>query len=256
MWRSAIPRRKHPGDTALGVSVSLAGVFVAGLAWGIAASERLAARDRVILFGLLAGAAATMAASIVIARRGLVIQRGVEDALRDLSVRDALTGLYNRRELSTVLARAIAIRPAGGARLALVMADIDHFKSINDLYGHATGDTILKWIANRLRGGVRVGDVVARFGGEEFALVLRNTDAAGAYELAERLRVAIASRAFPHAAAGVGTTQIPITLSFGIAEIDGAVDSAVGLIERADRALYEAKTRGRNRTEIYQIVAA
>ena len=164
------------------------------------------------------------------------------EALRQLATRDQLTGLLNRRELDRVLAEERERALRFGHRLALVMVDIDHFKSINDTHGHPTGDAVLREVARRLGNEVRNVDRVARFGGEEFALILVQTDAAAGLDVARRVCAAIEGT--PIMAEG---RELRVTVSAGVAALpdDGRTESA--LVAAADKALYAAKQRGRNR---------
>jgi diguanylate cyclase (GGDEF)-like protein len=166
-------------------------------------------------------------------------QQLIDDALTD-----SLTGLYNRRGLEG-RSEAIHFRP-GGAQLAQVwiMADIDHFKRVNDTYGHEAGDEVLKAVADALRATARGADVVARFGGEEFVLVLPDTSADMAVRIAERLRLAIEALS-----TDVGGQVIRVTASFGVAQ-RAAQESQLEVLERADAALYSSKKEGRNRVTI------
>ena len=125
------------------------------------------------------------------------------------------------------------------------MLDIDHFKRINDTYGHATGDAVLKYVAGLLRGSLRKIDTVGRIGGEEFAAILPGTDLAAAESLADRVRVAVAMT--PAMQAG---QIIPATLSIGVASMSLGDVTAEAALARADEALYRAKQRGRNRVEV------
>lgn len=183
------------------------------------------------------------------------LQARVEERTRDLAHlarTDQLTGLSNRRELDEGLARAVlrasegTARPGsgtaaeGGAALSLVLADIDHFKSINDRYGHAAGDAVLVAFADVLRAGLRGGDALGRWGGEEFMILCPGTALEGARALAERLRRHVAEAEMP----AVGRQ----TCSFGVAELCPG-ETVDGLLLRADAALYAAKHRGRNRVE-------
>jgi diguanylate cyclase (GGDEF)-like protein/PAS domain S-box-containing protein len=166
-------------------------------------------------------------------------QELIDDALTD-----SLTGLYNRRGLEG-RSEAIHFRP-GSAQLAQVwiMADIDHFKRVNDTYGHEAGDEVLKAVAEALRATARGADVVARFGGEEFVLVLPDTSAEVAVRIAERLRLAIEALSTE-----IGGEIIRVTASFGIAQRT-AQESLPEVLERADAALYSSKREGRNRVTI------
>ena len=161
----------------------------------------------------------------------------------ELAVTDPLTGLYNRRYLDAHLASAVARASATEKPVCVLIFDIDHFKTINDTYGHDAGDDVLKDFSDRLKKGVRGIDLVVRYGGEEFILVMPETDAAFASGVAERLRCDVEKVPF----ATRSHTNIPVTVSIGIAEWRGASDSADALIKRADEALYAAKHAGRNR---------
>lgn len=167
--------------------------------------------------------------------------------LKDMSLRDALTGLYNRRCLDQVLLEAWKAAGARREPLSLLMIDIDHFKQLNDRYGHAAGDDCLREVANRLqRHATTLGGVVARYGGEEFVVVLAATDADIAQALAEALRTAVA-------AAPVKTAPAPlwVTISVGAATARPQTRDSLGAtLKRADEALYQAKREGRNRVVV------
>ena len=151
---------------------------------------------------------------------------------------DALTGARNRRGTQKALELAVSLAEKGGSGLAIVLLDIDHFKQINDNHGHDVGDLVLIELVARLKGGVRGGDVVGRWGGEEFLIVLPTCGARSAGALAERLREAVDGERFP----GAGF----VTCSFGVAVWRAGLD-AESLVQKADRALYDAKRSGRNR---------
>ena len=160
--------------------------------------------------------------------------------LEVLSVTDRLTGLFNRRKLDQVLDDELVRCRRYGVEFAVIIMDIDHFKHVNDTHGHGVGDTVLMAMADILREVTRDADALARLGGEEFVIVCRHSNLDGALAHAERVRAAIAAHEFP----GVGH----VTASFGAAACcDG--DDAQTLLERADAALYRAKTAGRNRVE-------
>lgn len=159
------------------------------------------------------------------------------------AVTDSLTGLYNRHYLDSHLARLHARAIGEGRPLSLIVCDLDRFKAINDTYGHAAGDTVLRHVGNRLSNGVRAPDLVARQGGEEFVIALPNTPLGDAERAAERLRRAIADTAIPLAADGA---VLRVTASFGVSEIAWDEASADGALRRADAALYHSKNHGRN----------
>ncbi|MBU2107452.1 MAG: PleD family two-component system response regulator [Alphaproteobacteria bacterium] len=160
----------------------------------------------------------------------------------EMAVTDALTGLHNRRyldsHLQTLFDRAMARRRP----LSLMITDLDRFKAVNDTFGHDVGDEVLREFARRLRKNVRGIDLACRFGGEEFVVVMPDTDAEIAEKVAERVRAEIADMPFV-----VGGKKIPITVSVGVSSLKRGTDSVTDLMKRADLALYEAKTGGRNR---------
>lgn len=164
--------------------------------------------------------------------------------IEDIGLRartDALTGLFNRRYFDEQLRRVLAETDRFGNNASLIVADIDHFKLVNDRYGHEVGDAVLRQVAKALADGVRNVDICARYGGEEIAILLPQTPLTGAAELAERMRKAIASRPVVHEG-----TSIAVTVSFGIAGYPDTVPNGDWLFSAADRALYEAKAAGRN----------
>ncbi|MEW5855061.1 MAG: diguanylate cyclase [Myxococcota bacterium] len=152
---------------------------------------------------------------------------------------DQLTGCYNRRFLEQVLRNISSIARRHRRPFCAVMLDVDHFKDVNDTYGHCAGDLVLSEIARRLRGRLRSGDVLGRWGGEEFLLLTPETQEHGAAELAESLRREVAEHPVPH-----GDERIGVTISVGWAQWRD--DSPEGLVARADHNLYVAKRRGRN----------
>jgi diguanylate cyclase (GGDEF)-like protein len=162
-------------------------------------------------------------------------------ALAAASRRDPLTGLANRRAFEEELAREVARAVRAGAPLAVVALDVDRFKAVNDRHGHAAGDAVLRELAARACAGVRAGDLAARIGGEEFALLLPGAALPDALELAERVRAAIAA-----ASVDVGGTPLAVTVSLGCAALAPGEPPAA-LLARADARLYEAKRDGRNR---------
>ncbi len=166
----------------------------------------------------------------------------LNDQLQQLSTRDHLTGAFNRRWFSSLSEKALARARRQRSPLAIIIADIDHFKTINDRFGHDTGDTVLVEFVRRLEERIRTDDCLVRWGGEEFLILCQDTDLTGALELAERLRQAIAETPL-HSQTGT------ITASFGVAEYRPEQDSEASLMQRADAALYAAKAAGRNRVQ-------
>lgn len=184
----------------------------------------------------------------VVARQAAIVIRAAQlrEETRRLAVTDALTGLYNRRHFSHHLDLAVARARRHGETLALLMLDLDHFKSINDRFGHHIGDRALQLAAGALSGSVRESDVAARVGGEEFAILAVHADAEAALAAAERLRAAIEGLAVPTS----GGRTVCTTASVGIAVFPEHGTDAQALFEGADRALYEAKRLGRNRVVV------
>ena len=183
--------------------------------------------------------------------RSQVRKRRYAERLRDnvqlsieMAITDALTGLFNRRYMENHLGSLVEQAGAHDKPLAVLALDIDHFKSINDSYGHDAGDDVLRDFSMRIKRSIRGIDLACRCGGEEFIIVMPETDMAVAITVAERLRRRIATEPF---AISDGTRTIPVTLSIGIAALRGGNDTPASLLKRADQALYQAKRDGRNR---------
>ena len=166
----------------------------------------------------------------------------MKDHIQEMAVRDGLTGLYNRRALDDELRRALAREDRQKGRLGLVLLDIDHFKKLNDTFGHPAGDAMLRHTAHVVEQHLRRGDEAARFGGEEFALVLPGADEAGTVRLAERVRAAVEKAQLVYEGA-----RLSVTVSLGAAVWPSDGKDEETLIAAADRALYSAKQAGRNR---------
>ncbi|WP_340679744.1 diguanylate cyclase [Paraglaciecola sp.] len=166
------------------------------------------------------------------------------DDLKQLARRDALTGLSNRLAMTEALRHEYLLYKRSGIRFALIILDVDHFKRVNDNHGHNTGDIVLKHIATLLNHSIRETDFVARFGGEEFIVLLPNTDDA-AITVAEKIRSTIADSQFP--------VVKQITISLGVAIADPKDHSQDELIQRADVALYQAKNTGRNKVILAEL---
>ena len=169
--------------------------------------------------------------------------------LQKVAVTDVLTGAFNREFLQQRLPLEIEKTIAGETALSVAMLDVDHFKAVNDRHGHDVGDEVLAEVAVRLRSAIRADDLLVRYGGEEFLIVLPRADAGRAWEVAERMRVRLGDKPFE-----VGAIELGIEASVGVAQLRVrdrvAAETAHELIRRADAALYTAKARGRNRVEV------
>ncbi len=170
--------------------------------------------------------------------------------LEELALTDALTGLPNRHAVEEWAPRQLSGAKRHGFSFWVVVSDLDKFKSVNDTYGHEAGDMILKKFGEILIANSRASDICARFGGEEFLIVLSHTDKAGALIVVERIRQQMESQRFTF-----GVKEIVVTASFGVAEYDRGLDQNFAeLVGRADEAMYSAKRRGRNRVELIEAV--
>ncbi|MBK9345567.1 MAG: diguanylate cyclase [Burkholderiales bacterium] len=170
---------------------------------------------------------------------------GLQSLLQEKAIRDALTGLYNRRYLDEMLERELARAKREGYPLSVAMLDLDHFKAVNDTYGHLAGDEVLKNLARYLQASAREGDISCRFGGEEFVMVLPGLTVADACRRLEQWRTDFAGAVTRH-----GTLEIRVTMSIGLAVFPDHAASVEGLLQCADKALYRAKNAGRNRLEV------
>jgi diguanylate cyclase (GGDEF)-like protein len=166
----------------------------------------------------------------------------LRETLRRQSIIDPLTGLYNRRYMDETLKRELLRAERKATPLALIILDLDHFKRINDTFGHDAGDAVLKSVAQQIEENVRESDLACRFGGEELVLILSECDMRSAEERAEKIRNAIAALNIHHGGRTLGT----VTASFGVAAFPGNGRDAHALIHAADQALYKAKQAGRN----------
>jgi two-component system, cell cycle response regulator len=162
----------------------------------------------------------------------------------ELAVTDPLTGLYNRRYMESHVTSLVEQALARGKPLALLVVDIDYFKAVNDVHGHDAGDDVLREFSTRLKKSIRGIDLACRYGGEEFVIVMPETDMAVAAIVAERIRRRIAGEPF---SIGSGATALDVTISVGLAALSGVADTAAAILKRADQALYRAKRDGRNR---------
>jgi two-component system, cell cycle response regulator len=183
--------------------------------------------------------------------RTQIRRKRFSDRLRDnmqmtmeWAITDGLTGLHNRRYLERHLASLVLQAMARSKPLSVLVLDIDHFKAINDTYGHAAGDDVLRELSRRLRKAVRGIDLACRMGGEEFVIAMPDTDAALALLVGERLRQKISGEPFQIADSGCA---LVVTVSIGVSSMLGPEDGPKALLKRADEALYRAKRGGRNR---------
>lgn len=172
----------------------------------------------------------------------------IEDELRNMATRDGLTGLYNHKRFYSLLKDEILREERYKRDVSLLMLDIDYFKRVNDDYGHRSGDMILREISDRLSNRVRTIDKVCRYGGEEIAIILPETDTKTAKRIAEDLRILVEGKPFEVEDEG----EISITVSIGVATYADHAKDASTLVSAADKALYEAKDSGRNRVRIYE----
>lgn len=174
----------------------------------------------------------------VLMLRDITERKRLEEQLRMAATIDKLTGIYNRQTLDDLLSREIARCRRYKTPLSIIMADIDHFKHVNDTYGHQVGDKVLHAVAETFRESIRLSDVLGRWGGEEFLIIAPQTAKTSAAPMAEKLRKAIERQSFYH--------DEPLTVSLGVTEMKEG-DTLESLIRRADEALYHAKNLGRNR---------
>jgi two-component system, cell cycle response regulator len=171
-----------------------------------------------------------------------ILRNRIEESV-EMAVTDGLTGLFNRRYMETHLATLVTQARETGRPLSLLIADIDHFKKVNDTHGHDAGDAVLREFAIRFRRNTRGIDLACRLGGEEFVIIMPETELRRAFQIGERLRAAIAAETFKLS----DGTALRITASVGVAAVDFENDTPTLLYKRADTALYAAKREGRNR---------
>ena len=167
--------------------------------------------------------------------------------IREESYIDSLTGISNRKAFDAALEDAVQKTRAEKSTFSVLIADVDHFKQVNDNYGHLIGDKVLRFVASSFKWCVKGKDMVARFGGEEFSVILMNTDITGAYAVAEQIRRAVCAGKIKDMNSQKLLDQV--TISIGVAQFDLS-DLPNDLLQRADQALYKAKDKGRNRVEV------
>jgi diguanylate cyclase (GGDEF)-like protein len=167
--------------------------------------------------------------------------------LEKMAHEDVLTGLENRRSFDKALEREIALTRRNGGNLSLVFFDIDHFKPFNDNYGHDAGDYVLNKIGKVISDNVRVSDIASRYGGEEFTVILPDTDKKAGYIAAEKIRKAIEGEEWVYNGKDLGK----VTVSLGVSGYDSSLDAG-SFVKQADDAAYEAKAGGRNQVALYK----
>lgn len=200
----------------------------------VAGSRKKAALDQDVL---------RMLEVIAIQAAQAVLRAQLFDQMERMATTDGLTNLFNHRTFQAKADEALAQSRRYNRKCSFILTDIDHFKSVNDTYGHPTGDQVLRGVARILKAKARDTDIVARYGGEEFVIIMPETDAAGAKVIAERIREAIAAEVFQ-----TETGPLKVTLSLGIATTPDDSAQKQGLIDLADQCLYFAKRHGRNQT--------
>jgi len=174
--------------------------------------------------------------------------RDAQSKLKEQANRDPLTNMYNRRYFNDISKKIIALSIRNKEPLSVIMIDIDKFKNINDTYGHHIGDEVIMLLANKIAELTRQSDVSARFGGEEFAILLPNTHDKNAIQFAQKIRMNIENTSYTNK-----EISIHFTVSIGVAEFNSEQDSLVGeALDRADQALYDAKENGRNKVSLFR----
>jgi diguanylate cyclase (GGDEF)-like protein len=170
------------------------------------------------------------------------IENAYHEEIYRLTTVDGLTQIYNKRYFTEVLEREISRSHRYGRDLSLIMFDIDHFKQVNDTFGHLAGDHVLKHLASVVKGRIRREDIMARYGGEEFAIILPEIDSYNSRQFADKIRRLVEKTVFKFE-----DTAIPVTISVGVATSHADLSSPEEFIKQSDDALYEAKRQGRNR---------
>ena len=169
------------------------------------------------------------------------------DLYRQLAATDYLTSLVNRRSFLEIAEKALQIAKTEKGQMAIIMLDIDHFKNVNDQYGHQTGDEVLSMVASKIKNSLRQGDIAGRYGGEEFVVLLVDAPSDRCFNIAERIRQTVSLQPIQ-----LAQTTVSVTISLGLACLDpDRTLSLQSLIDRADQAMYLAKQQGRNRVVIW-----
>ncbi len=237
----ALPRRNMTfgGLLLLGVaaSVSLSSTFLLPVELAVDILQRIGPQM------IVANLVGTLTAGFLLDRKRVGVS--YENRLKDYAWTDPLTGLLNRRALDHVGSRIERECRERNADCSFLLLDVDHFKTVNDTFGHAAGDEVLRTIAALIREEARSADIVFRYGGEEVAIIMPDSDVEVAYSVAERMRSRI--ELHPHEMRGI---MIAVTVSIGVYTSTGEAISVRQGMDRADDALYRAKRTGRNRTEL------
>jgi diguanylate cyclase (GGDEF)-like protein len=234
-----------PGPYRIETVAGLAILFVLTLQYGRVLQQQLSdGLDSEVRSRALVEQLSQVRAELSVSNDELATRNGelaaMLDRVNQLATRDELTGAFNRRHIVEHLERQLAAKLRHGVVASLAMFDLDHFKKINDRYGHPVGDEALRETVRAIAAELREGDILARFGGEEFLVLLPMTGLDAARLLAERLRQAIASVVL-----AAGSDEVFLRASFGVAEL-ATSESVAGWLGRVDRALYQAKERGRD----------
>ena len=195
---------------------------------------------------------ATGKLEFLIVIRDISERKALESKLSALAMTDGLTGLGNRRAFDQALENEWRLAKRAGTELSLLLLDLDRFKAFNDQYGHQVGDDCLRAVANTIQNAVkRTGDLAARYGGEELAVILPNTNSIGAVHVGCLIRAAVEALSITHGEnrEGNGLVTVSIGVATALSRVGGSVHMPAGLLQAADMALYKAKQRGRNRVE-------
>ena len=254
MTRGVLEKYLKTGNIESGYLVSSRVTGIAGWKLYALTAERqfFAAIDRqlLLLAGIIIGVAVLLFALTVASLRPVIRTLLREEHLIDATRRDGLTGLYNHAFMQKLLEQELSRSRRYRRPLTIMIFDIDHFKTVNDTYGHVAGDDVLKHLANVVRANVRAVDFVARYGGEEFLLILPETGKEVAAVIAERIRAAVEAM---HVLTEAG--EIVVTVSIGMVNCDlgvGDIDSR-GIVQMADKAMYASKQGGRNRITVVSL---
>lgn len=238
-------RSTLPGEMVLAVALLLFAVLelfltIISVGQGFSGAPELLRLYRLILgLGLACGYIATGVAAVFLLATDLAGQMHV------LTISDPLTAVFNRRGFEQAAAHSIAVARLHRQPLAIIVADLDAFKAINDRYGHAVGDDVLRRFATHVASSLRRGDIIGRMGGEEFGILLANTTGAAAVNIIDRIRSEVA------ALSTGGEMPVQVTCSFGIAVLAADDKDISYALNRADLALYRAKSAGRNKVVLY-----